>query len=339
MVDHIAWGILGTARINHRLIPPIQASSRSRLIAVASRDLSRAQTYAAERSIPTAYGSYEELLADPRIDAVYISLPNSLHAGWTVRAAQAGKHVLCEKPLAITLDEVDAISEAATRAGVVVQEAFMYRHHPQTIKVQELVASGTLGKVWLVHGTFSFPIENTTDVRLDPALGGGSLWDVGCYPLSYARTVLKSEPLELTGWQRTGPTGIDLSFAGQLSFPGEAVAQIDCSFASPRRTFMEIVGDRASLEIHDPFIPMEKTAFTLRFLDHLEQVEIPASNPYACEVENMVDAILDGASPRITLADSRANVAAILGLLESAKEKEINREARTPSRCSSGKDR
>jgi predicted dehydrogenase len=325
MEKTLKWGILGTAKINRSVIPPLQRSQRSQLWAVASRDDARAAAYAQEWDIPHAYGSYEALLADPDIDVVYISLPNSLHAGWTVRAAQAGKHVLCEKPLAISLDEVDAISDAARKNGVQVAEAFMYRHHPQTLKVRELVASGVLGKVWLVRGSFSFQLNRPGDVRLSPELLGGSLWDVGCYPVSYARAVLGAEPMEVFGAQGIGPSGVDMSFSGMLRF-GEgphnspsAVAQFDAGFVPASRSVMEIVGDERSLTVPNPFRPQEGTSLVLKQADREESIPIPAFDLYSGEIENMAEAILHGTPPRVSLADSRANVAAILALYESAR--------------------
>ncbi len=325
MEKTLKWGIIGTAKINRSVIPPLQRSQRNLLWAVASRDDARASAYAQEWGIPNAYGSYEALLADPDIDVVYISLPNSLHAEWTVRAAQAGKHVLCEKPLAISLDEVDAISDAASKNGVQVAEAFMYRHHPQTLKVQELVASGALGEVWLVRGSFSYQLNRPGDVRLSPELLGGSLWDVGCYPVSYARAVLGVEPLEVYAAQGVGPSGVDLSFSGMLRF-GEgphnspsAVAQFDAGFVPSFRTVMEIVGGERSLTVPYPFKPLEGIFPVLKQADREESIPIPAFDLYSGEIENMTDAILHGAPPRISLADSRANVAAILALYESAQ--------------------
>ena len=314
----LTWGIISTAQINSEVIGPLQRSDRNQLLAVASRDLERARAYAAKWSIPRAYGSYDELLADPEIDVVYISLPNSLHAQWTVRAAQAGKHVLCEKPLAISTAEVDAITAAAEANHVVVAEAFMYRHHPQTLKVQELVASGALGKIWLVRGTFCFNLNWEKDVRLDPELLGGSLWDVGCYPVSYARTVLGREPKEAFGWQITGTSNVDLCFAGTLVFDG-AVAQIDSGFRNEGRANMEIVGDKASLFVAEPYLPREEVHILLKRDDKEEVIHVPAFDLYSGEVEDMADAVLHGKPPRISLADSRANVAAIVALYESAR--------------------
>ncbi len=203
------WGLISTARINRALITPLRASKRNHLLAVASRSQEFADAYARKWKIPRAHGSYEAMLADPEIDVIYNPLPNHLHAEWTIKAVEAGKHVLCEKPLALSVDEVDAIAAAAQRYGRVVTEAFMYRHHPQTLKARELVQNGSLGTLKLLRGSFSFMLDRDGDIRLDPEMGGGSIWDIGCYPISFMRTVVGMEPLEVFGWQVTGPTGID----------------------------------------------------------------------------------------------------------------------------------
>jgi D-xylose 1-dehydrogenase (NADP+, D-xylono-1,5-lactone-forming) len=313
------WGLLSTARINHALITPLRASKRNTLLAVASRSQEAAESYAREWKIPRAHGSYEALLADPEIDVIYNPLPNHLHAEWTIRAVEAGKHVLCEKPLALTMEEVDAIRSAARQHGRVVAEAFMYRHHPQTLRVQELVKSGKLGDVRLVRGSFTYVLGRDTDVRLEPAMGGGSIWDVGCYPISYARTVLEADPLEVHGWQVTGPTGIDETFIGQMRFKNGIFAQFDSSFALPFHTFVEIVGSQGTLNIPRPFKPGIDEKIYLTRGDKTETIRVKGQELYIGEVEDMADAILLGRAPRISLEDSRANVAAILDLLESAR--------------------
>src|SRR5512137_1116848 len=256
MTDRLLrWGLLGTARINRMLIPPLRVSAGNRLLAVASRDAARAAAYASEWGIERAHGSYEALLADPEIDAVYIPLPNHLHAEWTIRAARAGKHVLCEKPLALTVAEVDAMEAAAREAGIVLAEAFMYRHHPQTLKAKELLDGGAIGAVRFVRGTFSFPLNRPNDVRLRPEWGGGCLWDVGCYPLSFTRFLLGAEPIEVFGSQVLGPTGIDETFAGQLVFPGGVLAQVDAGFRSPFRAELEIAGSTGTIRVRHPWKP------------------------------------------------------------------------------------
>ena len=314
------WGLLSTARINRALIPPLQVSKRNHLLAVASRSQEVADAYAKEKKIPRAYGSYEALLADPEIDVIYNPLPNHLHAVWTIKAIEAGKHVLCEKPLALTVAEVDAIHAAAHKHGRVVAEAFMYRHHPQTLKVQELVKSGSIGSLKLIRGSFSFILSREEDIRLlDPAMGGGSIWDVGCYPISYARTVVGENPLEVFGWQVTGKTGIDETFVGQLRFAGDVHAQFDSSFVIPNHSFMEIVGSEGTLSIPTPFKPGVNERIFLTRDEKIETIKVKGQELYLGEVEDMADAILLGKDSLVSLHDSRVNVAVINALLESAR--------------------
>jgi xylose dehydrogenase (NAD/NADP) len=315
----LQWGLLSTARINRALITPLRASNRNQLLAVASRTQESAEKYAREWKIPRAHGSYEALLADPEIDVIYISLPNHLHAPWTIKAVEAGKHVLCEKPLALSVEEVDAVRSAARRQGRVVMEAFMYRHHSQTLRVQELVKEGSLGTLKLIRGSFSFALSGEGDVRLDPAMGGGSIWDIGCYPISYARTMVGESPLEVFGWQVIGPTGIDETFAGQMRFEHDILAQFDSSFVIPFHSFMEIVGSEGTLNIPRPFKPEPDEKIYLTRGDKTETIKIKGQELYLGEVENMADAILLGREPRISLEDSRVNVATISCLLESAR--------------------
>jgi len=313
------WGLLSTARINRALIPPLQVSKRNHLLAVGSRSQTSADAYAKEKKIERAYGSYESLLADPDIDVIYNSLPNHLHAEWTIRAVEAGKHVLCEKPIALSVDEVEAIKAAAHRHGRVVTEAFMYRHHPQTLKVQEIVKSGSIGAVKLIRGSFSFVLSHEGDVRLNPEWGGGSIWDVGCYPISYARSVLGEEPLEVFGWQVTGDTGIDDTFAGQMRFREDVIAQFDSSFVIPFHAFMEIVGSEGTLNIPHPFKPGVNEKLYLTREERTETITVKGQELYIGEVEDMADAILMGKNSLVSLDDSRANVATIKALLESAR--------------------
>lgn len=319
LLEPLWWGLLSTARINRALIPPLRASKRSKLVAVASRTEEGAQAYAHKWRIPRPYSSYEAMLAETDIDVIYNSLPNHLHAEWTIKAAQAGKHVLCEKPLALTIEEVDAISAAAKKAGVVVAEAFMYRHHPQTFKVKELVDSGAIGKVRLVRGSFTFLLSRQDDVRLDPAMGGGSLWDVGCYPVSFARYLLGREPEEVVGWQMTGASGVDEMFAGQMRFSGDVFAQFDSGFRAPFRTQVEIVGETGTLIIPNPFKPGRNAKIQLVHENEVQSIRVPGQELYIGEVEDMADAILQGKAPQVSLADSRANTAVLLALLESAR--------------------
>lgn len=319
MAKVLNWGLLSTARINRALIPPLRASKRNQLLAVGSRSQETADRYAHEWKVPRAHGSYEALLADPEIDVIYNPLPNQLHALWTIKAIEAGKHVLCEKPLALSVDEVDTVKEAARKHGRVVAEAFMYRHHPQTLKVQELVKSGSIGTLKLIRGSFTYVLHREGDVRLDPAMGGGSIWDVGCYPISYARAVVGESPLEVFGWQVTGPTGIDDTFLGQMRFANDVYAQFDSSFVIPFHTFMEIIGSEGTLNIPKPFKPEVDEKIYLTRDNKTETIKIKGQELYIGEVEDMADAILLEKASRVSLEDSRVNVAVISALLESAR--------------------
>lgn len=313
------WGLLSTAKINGALIPPLNASKRNHLMAVASRSRATAEAYAREWDIPRAFGSYEAMLDDPKIDVIYNSLPNHLHAEWTIKAMQAGKHVLCEKPFALTLAEADAMTAAARETGKVLAEAFMYRHHPQTLKVKEMVDSGKLGNLQTFRGSFTFTLTRKNDIRTQKETGGGSIWDVGCYPISYARTMMGSEPVEVFGWQVRGASGTDDSFFGQLRFSNERYAQFDSGFISPSRAQVEIVGAGGTLNIPDPFKPGIDEKIYLTQAGKTKTIKIKGRELYIGEVEDMADAILLGKPTRVTLADSRNNTAAILALIESAE--------------------
>ena len=249
----VRWGLLSTARINERLIGPFRNSPRSELIAVASRTSEKAQSYAAKWDIPRAYGSYDQLLADDEINAIYISLPNGLHAEWAVQCAEAGKHVLCEKPLALSINEVDRIEQAASRNRVIVQEAAMMRYHPQTAHLSQLVADRIIGDVKLVRGVFTYVLDNQQDVRMDPDQGGGSLWDLGSYCVRFVRTVLGDEPLEVVGSQITSTRGVDLSFSGQMRFSSGAQAHFFSSLESFGHVGVDLLGTRGRIEVTSPW--------------------------------------------------------------------------------------
>ncbi len=320
MAEHILrWGLLGTARINRAVIPPLRNSSRNKLTAVASRSGEKVSTYADEWGIERRFNSYEALLADPDIDVVYISLPNSLHAEWTAKAIEAGKHVLCEKPFTTTVEEIDVLLSLLKVRPRVVAEAFMYRHHPQTLGVKALIDAGKIGEVMALRGSFSFTQSRDGDVRLNKDLAGGSLWDVGCYPVSYARTMLGEEPTEVFGWQTVGPSGVDEMFFGQMRFRDGKVAQFDSGFRVPFRTHMEIVGTEGIIVVQAPFKPLpDSPVYIGKASDQLERVALPNGDLYQGEIEDMADAILDGKPPRISLQDSRNNIATLVALYKSA---------------------
>ncbi len=321
----LRWGLVSTANINRAMIDPIRTAERSQLIAVASRDLGKARAYAEEWSIPKAFGSYEEMLADPEIDVVYISLPNTLHAEWTVKAADAGKHVVCEKPIVPTLPELDLIEDAAARNAVVAFEAFMYLHHPQTLSLQRMVSEGRIGRLQLIRSWFSFylPREQSTNIRLNPTLAGGSLWDVGVYPNSMAITIAGRPPAEVWAQQIVGETGVDVTMIGQMRFDGSISAQVSSSFRMPFTEGTVIVGDEGTITVPHPWKPgMNDAPSEIIFEPRQgegEVIAIEGIDPYRCQVRAMEACALDGAKPVVPLSRSRDFLRSVLALYESAK--------------------
>jgi D-xylose 1-dehydrogenase (NADP+, D-xylono-1,5-lactone-forming) len=311
------WGLLSTARINDKFIAGVAQSRESAVLAVASRDGARAEQYAAHRGIERAYGSYEALLADPEIDAVYISLPNSLHLEWTSRALEAGKHVLCEKPLSRREADVRAAFDLAERRDRLLMEAFMYRHHPQTARVVELVSSGAIGRPRLIRAAFSFHFEDAADVRLSAALDGGALMDVGCYCVSAAR-LLAGEPELVSGTQVLGGDGVDVIFSGWMRFAGDVTAHFDSGLILDDRFDLEVVGEEASLFVTDPWHCV-KPGIQLRRAHATELVEIAPANPYGLEADNLAAAIRGDGPPLLGRADAEGQARALAALYESAE--------------------
>jgi len=296
----------------------MRASERAELVAVASRSPEHARSYAVEWGIPHAHGSYEALLADPRVDAVYISLPNSLHVEWSVAALRAGKHILCEKPLAGSVAGCDEVTRAASRAGVVAAEASMHLYHPLMHRARELVQSGALGQIALLRGAFSFLLDRPGDVRWLPELGGGSLWDVGSYPVGLIRW-LAGEPQTVFGWQHLAVSGVDATFAGLLQYEGGPLGAFDCGFRSQYRIQAEVAGSEAVLVIERPFaLDYSSRLLVWRGSDE-QEIPVVKADPYQCEVDAMAAAALDGAPLPVPLSFSRANVATLAALYESAR--------------------
>jgi predicted dehydrogenase len=313
-------GLLSTARINDHILAAARDTERVDVVAVASRDEARAREYAREHGIGRAHGSYEELLADDGVDAVYVSLPNRLHHEWTLAALDAGKHVLCEKPYSRRPHEVEEAFDRAESVGLVLMEAFMYRHHPQTAKVKALVEEGVVGRVRLVRSAFRFVLPDMTDIRADPGLDGGSLMDVGCYCVSGSR-LLCGEPERARGEQVLGPTGIDVSFHGTLRFPNDVVAQFDCSFALPRFQYLEVVGEEGRLVVESPWRADWEGGVTIVHADEsVSPVEIPQADSYLCELENLADAIGGKAPALLGRADALGQARVIEALYRSATE-------------------
>jgi len=315
--DPVRWGIVSTAAINRRLLPAFRASPELELVAVASRSQERADAYARTEGIPHAHGSYEALLADPGVEAVYISLPNSLHVDWSIRALEAGKHVLCEKPLDARPSEVARAFDAAERAGLVLMEAFMYRHHPQTALALELVQSGAIGDLRLIRSSFGFTIDGLENVRLQPDLDGGALMDVGCYCVSMSR-LLGGEADAVTGRAVTGPSGVDMRFAGVLSLPGDVLAHFDCGFDVPGGSFVEVVGSEGAMRIPRPFLINDAVIELVRG-GAVERIDAPEADSYLVQLENMAEAVRGDARPLLGRADATGQARTLEGLYRSAE--------------------
>jgi D-xylose 1-dehydrogenase (NADP+, D-xylono-1,5-lactone-forming) len=310
-------GLLSTADINRKVIPGAQASEKVELVAVASRDLARAQEYARTWEIGRAYGSYEVLLDDPDIDAVYISLPNTMHCDWSVKAVEAGKHVLCEKPLSRHSAEVEQAFDAAERTGRLLTEAFMYRHNPQTAKLRQLVDEGAVGEPRVIRSAFSYALYDAENIRLRTDVEGGSLMDVGCYCVSGSR-MLAGEPTTVYGQAYTGPTGTDWVFTGALSFPDGVLATFDCGTCLPERDELEVIGTEGSLFLDDPWhcrIPI----IELRRDGEVDRIELDPVDSYRLELENLSDAISGEAPLLLGREDAVGQARALEALHDSAE--------------------
>ncbi len=313
----VRYGIVSTAHINRLLIPGAHESDKVELIAVASRDMTRAEAYAREWGIERAYGSYDALLEDPDVDAVYISLPNTMHVEWSIRAVEAGKHVLCEKPFSRHAEDVEKAFDAAERAGRLLSEAFMYRHNPQTKRLTELVRDGAIGELRVVRAAFSYSLYDANNIRLRTDVEGGSLMDVGCYCVSGSR-LLAGEPDDVLGRAYTGPTGTDWVFTGSMRFPGDVVALFDCGTSLPDRDELEAIGTGGSLFLDDPWhcrVPV----IELRTDEGVERIELDPVDSYRLELENLADAIGGEAPLLLGREDAVAQARALEALHRSAE--------------------
>jgi len=309
-------GLLGCARIVRRAVAAgIKNSGVAGLTAIASRNHDTARAWAKEFGAANAYGSYGELLDDPGVDAVYIPLPNELHPEWTSRAAAAGKHVLCEKPLARTLAEAEEMVAVCRRHGVILMEAFMYRHHPRVIAARQLVADGKLGELRLVKMDFSFQIE-PGDWRLDPARGGGALFDLGCYGINAARYFIGSEPVEVLAAAGRGTNlgrGVDMTSGVLLRFASGALGVADASFECPYRNRIEIVGSQGTIELPDGVLPPSKSQLILRS-NNSQTLEF-TGDQYAEEIKAFAASIAAGG-----LIDPAEDGLANMRVLDAAKK-------------------
>jgi D-xylose 1-dehydrogenase (NADP+, D-xylono-1,5-lactone-forming) len=317
-VKPVRFGILSTAAINEHVLSAVEGSAEVVFCAIASRSQARADEYARTHQLDRAYGSYAGILADPDIEAVYISLPNSLHIEWTVRALEAGKHVLCEKPLDRRPDQVERAFAAAEDSACLLMEAFMYRHHPQTKLFADLVA-GEIGELRTIRTALGGTRSDNTDIRLQTDLDGGALMDVGCYCASMVR-LLAGEPTLAVGTQVVGPTGVDIRFAGLLTFPSEVVATFDCGFDLAPTAFVEVVGSHGVVRALDPFLLHASVVEVTADSKPTRRIEAPAGNSYRIELENFAAAVRGLAEPLLGRADALGQANTIDALYKSASQ-------------------
>jgi xylose dehydrogenase (NAD/NADP) len=316
----VTWGILSTADINRKLLAGAAESDEVEIVAVASRELGRAEEYARQWGIERAYGSYDELLADPEVEAVYNPLPNSMHVEWSIKALEAGKHVLCEKPMDRDPAAVERAFDVADRTGLLLAEAFMWRHNPQTKRVVELLAAGVVGELRLVRSAFSYAKFDVDDIRLRPDVQGGGLMDVGCYCVSGSRTLVGDEPVAVSGHAYVGPTGTDWVFAGVLRFPGDVLATFDCGTALAPRDELEAIGTEGALFLDDPWHCKAPVIEVRRNGATVERIEVPFEDSYRLELEDLCRAIRQGGRPLLGREDAVAQARTIDALFRSAAE-------------------
>ena len=321
MTERLRVGILSTANINDAILEGARTSAGAEVVAVASRDRGRAEAYAAEKGIPRAHASYEALLADEAVEAVYVPLPNSMHLPWSVKALEAGKHVLCEKPLSPRAADVEAAFDAAERAGRILMEAFMWRYHPATETVVSLVRDGAIGELRVVRAAFGFTLDPAADnVRWSSELEGGAMMDVGCYCVSALR-LLAGEPERVEGELVEGGDGVDARFAGVLRFPGDVLGTFDCAFDVPYRAGVEVVGSTGTIVSLDPWHGRSPGVRILRPDTEPEEVAVEAAAPYTRELDDLARAIREGGTPRLGRADAVGQARTIEALYAAARDK------------------
>ena len=294
--ERLRWGILGVSRINQRLVPAFKLARSADLAAIASRSLDKARQAASEYGIPRAYGSYEELLADPAIDAVYLPLPNAQHDPWTRQAADAGKHVLCEKPLCVDAIQAESLVAYCSDRGVRLMDGFFWPHHPRTRQLRKLLDAGAIGKVQRAVGAFSFQMMplDPGNIRLRADQGGGSLLDVGCYPVYGIRWAMGEEPSRVFA-EAKYLHGVDVEMAGQVVFSEGRTASFDCAFTWPLRGWLEIVGETGVIEVPEMWIPPERAGYRIRRDGKdVEEVLLPPSNQTVAMIDDFARAVIDG---------------------------------------------
>jgi len=318
----VHWGVISTAAINDLVLPGFARSERANLAAVASRSEERARAYAAEHEIPQGYGSYDELLADSRIEAVYISLPNGLHGEWTRKALEAGKHVLCEKPLTPDAAEARELFALADERSLLLMEAFMYRHHPQTHMAFDLIRGGEIGKPLIVRSWFHFEVEDPSrDVRYQPEQFGGALRDVGCYCVSFSNYLLGEGPAEVAAVAHMADSGVDQRFSGSMAYPNGALATFDCSIQAPLHIGLTVLGTRGALHIPTPWYPHEPPQrIALHRGDATQQVAAEGEDSYFLEVENFTAAVLGETEPEVSAQETVRNLETIDRLIAAARQ-------------------
>jgi len=314
----LRWGILGTAAITPAVIEGIRRSSNGVVSAVASRQAVRAKTWGDTHGIPHTFGSYEALLTSGTADVIYIPLPNSLHAEWTIRTLEARLPVFCEKPFTANAAEARQVAAASRRTGLPVAEAFMYRFHPLYDAVRKTIADGAIGRLTCIQSTFTFLLDDRTQIPASAEMAGGSLMDVGCYPVNLARLITGQEPLSVAAFQHASE--VDDTLVGVMRFPDNTLAEVECSIESDERARAEIVGTQGSIVIESPWHPGDEQArFILRHNGRDETIVTPGANRYQLEVEDFVDAVVTGRPPRWPVEDAIANMAVIDALLTSAR--------------------
>jgi predicted dehydrogenase len=314
--------VVSTANIGRKAVgPAIRASSNGELVAVASREAARARAYASDLGIPRHHGSYEALLDDPDVDAVYIPLPNGLHREWTIRAARAGKHVLCEKPLALDAAECGEMAAAAEEAGVLLMEAFMYRFHPRTERVVAMLREGLVGDLRALRSVFTFKLRRSDDIRLDPDLGGGALMDVGCYCVNVSRTLAGAEPVEVSATARWTDRGVDDELTGVMRFEGGLTAHFDCSLTMERCEHYEAAGTDGHLRVESAFLPGEGDVVVEEHRGRHGPSRHPVSgaDEYRLMVEHFADCVAREVPARYPPSEAAANMRAIEALYRSAR--------------------
>ena len=319
--DPVIWGIIGAAAIARSAIAPaFMLTPNATMAAIASREVARAEAFARDFNIPTAYATYDELINDPDIEAVYIALPNHLHEEWAIRAMNAGKHVLCEKPLAATAAAAERIVQAADDTDMLCMEAVMYRFHPRIREVEEMLRSEAIGIPQLVRGSFCFTMSNFDNYRNDPAMGGGALLDVGSYCINAARWLLNEEPHTAMAQITLAASGIDETVSGILTFPSGASAHVQCSFASAEHQSLDIIGSIGSIELYTPFTAFhnDETSIRLKQGNDFDEILFPPADPYAVMVAHFSDCVRDLAEPLLPLTDGVGTLRVIDALRRSA---------------------